>query len=293
MIGIGISITQYRSLAGGNDPLAQPYFTALGIANDNTVYFSGTAYEITGAQLWTAFNNSVTAARDHSVLSSMLYWNPSIGGTGARHKFQALNPADTDGAYRLIYTGGWTHAATGQKPNGSNGWANSFLNPSTVTNWKTSNTLMFYSHTAATGGTGWNMGVGDFSDGAPLFGLACTRLVNTPIYDSGDFPGARTTAGADINALGFWAGACTANNVRKVYKNGSLLTTNTNTDNIAASNGSMYFGALNDLSAGNAAAGFMAQEMSSIIIASGLSATQIANIYNDVVLPFETALHRN
>ena len=55
---------------------------------------------------------------------------PFVGGSAASHKFNLKDPRDLDAAFRLAFNGGWTHASTGAKPNGSNGWANTYFNPS-------------------------------------------------------------------------------------------------------------------------------------------------------------------
>lgn len=53
---------------------------------------------------------------------------PFVGGTATTHKFNFVNPADTDAAFRLTFSGGWTHSATGALPNGSTGYAETHLN---------------------------------------------------------------------------------------------------------------------------------------------------------------------
>jgi hypothetical protein len=53
---------------------------------------------------------------------------PIVGGTAATHKFNFVNPADTDEAFRLTFFGGITHDSTGMQGNGTNGYANSFFN---------------------------------------------------------------------------------------------------------------------------------------------------------------------
>jgi hypothetical protein len=55
---------------------------------------------------------------------------PFVGGSASAHKFNLKNPADTNAAFRLTFSGGWTHAATGATPNGVNAFANTFWTPS-------------------------------------------------------------------------------------------------------------------------------------------------------------------
>jgi hypothetical protein len=54
---------------------------------------------------------------------------PYLGGNAAGNKFNALNPVDSNGAYRLTFVGGWTHSSSGATPNGTNGYAWTYLIP--------------------------------------------------------------------------------------------------------------------------------------------------------------------
>ena len=53
---------------------------------------------------------------------------PFAGSTATTHKFNFVNPLDTDAAFRLNFLGGWTHDSNGAKGNGSNATANTFFN---------------------------------------------------------------------------------------------------------------------------------------------------------------------
>jgi len=55
---------------------------------------------------------------------------PFVGGTAFTHKFNLLNPLDTDAAYRLTFFGGWTHNSNGVTPNGVNAYANTHFTES-------------------------------------------------------------------------------------------------------------------------------------------------------------------
>jgi len=49
------------------------------------------------------------------------------------HKWNLKDPQDTNAAFRLVFNGGWTHSSTGATPNGTNGYADTFLNTDDVT----------------------------------------------------------------------------------------------------------------------------------------------------------------
>jgi len=46
---------------------------------------------------------------------------PYVGGTATTHKFNFMNPADSDAAYRIVWAGGVTHNSNGVTGNGTNG----------------------------------------------------------------------------------------------------------------------------------------------------------------------------
>lgn len=56
---------------------------------------------------------------------------PFIGGTATTHKYNLINPADTNAAFRLNFSAGWTHNSNGVTGNGTSTWANTFFNPTT------------------------------------------------------------------------------------------------------------------------------------------------------------------
>lgn len=56
---------------------------------------------------------------------------PLVGGTATTHKYNFMNAADTDAAYRIGWSGGITHNSNGITGNGSTGYGDTFFNPST------------------------------------------------------------------------------------------------------------------------------------------------------------------
>lgn len=56
---------------------------------------------------------------------------PMAGGTATKHKWNLIDPQDTDGAFRLTFNGGWTHNSGGAIPNGTTGYAHTHFVPNT------------------------------------------------------------------------------------------------------------------------------------------------------------------
>ena len=78
-----------------------------------------------------AINNLVIGMKADGLWTKMKAVYPFVGGTASTHKWNLKNPLDTDAAFRLTFSGGWTHSSTGATPNGTNGYANAFVNVGT------------------------------------------------------------------------------------------------------------------------------------------------------------------
>jgi hypothetical protein len=95
------------------DADAQAFITAAGITNP------------TQKSAITVF---VLALKSASIWTKFVAIYPMVGGTATTHKYNLKNPLDTNAAFRLSFLGGWTHSSTGALPNGTNGYADTFLN---------------------------------------------------------------------------------------------------------------------------------------------------------------------
>lgn len=62
----------------------------------------------------------------NSIKSKMRVVNLMVGSNAASHRWNALNPLDTNAAFRALYYGGVTHTATGAMPDGSTGYGDFF-----------------------------------------------------------------------------------------------------------------------------------------------------------------------
>lgn len=120
-IRIGIGIDNFKG--AGLDPSAAAFLTAAGITDPtitNAVNRLVLNYKGKGN-----LNNSV------DLWSGSLAIYPIVGGSASSHKFNLKDPRDLDAAFRLAFSGGWTHNANGITGNGTNSFANTFFNPST------------------------------------------------------------------------------------------------------------------------------------------------------------------
>jgi hypothetical protein len=236
-----------------------------------------TASAISDATIRGGLNTFDIGLIANSLDTKMKALYPFVGGTASTHRWNFMDARDLDAAFRLTFTGTDTHNSNGYTPNGTNAYADTFLNISLQTNWISNNHLSYYSRTQTPSGSGWNMGVGNESTGAPLFGLAAIRTGAVAIYDSGNFPNERVSS-TQTDGRGLWLGSCTASNLRKLYRNGTTLTTNTLTGTAAASNAAITLGALRNTAASTFF--YMPQNMAFASIGQSLTDTDATNLYN-------------
>lgn len=204
---------------------------------------------------------------------------PMVGGTATTHKFNFMNPADTDAAFRLTFTGGWTHASTGAKPNGSTGYANTHHASSALSN--TDNHISYYSRTNNTelgaemgsingSAAGMHMAVA-YAGANSYWGNNCDLSINTPVANS-------------AGLLLITRSAAT----QKLYRNATQ-----HVSKAVGANGTtaqpIVLGARND----NGTIGvWSSKECAMASIGTGLDATQESNFYT-LIQAFQTALSRN
>jgi hypothetical protein len=253
---------------GGIDPDAQAFITAA---------------SITDPTQQSAINQLVVDLKGYSIWSKMKALYPFVGGTASTHKYNLKDPRDLDAAFRLVFNGGITHSSTGALANGTNGYADSFLNYST---YLTNSNLHFswYSRTAATNGA---FSCEMIPTGNYTANNWSTFRINNKISGNAYFSAGDDNAAATVSNTqsGFFIGSETASNSRKLYRNGSSIATNTTNDTSALPNVNLKFW-------GNTLAQYSANNCAFASIGDGLTDTEAANFYT-AVQAFQTALNRN
>ena len=194
------------------------YMNAVGIPDNG----SASIYGVTNNACWLAWENFFQTLTTNSLLSKHYYIRGMMGSaaTAANYKFNAINPLDTDAAYRAVYSGGVTFDQFGTQGNGSNGYADSKFNDVTAGVTRSDFGITMYSRTASVG-TGVDMGIA----GASWVWLWIKQGASTDfigIYDDANFNGNFT-----VNSQG----AFTVNrdpseaNVQRLYRNGTNIGT--------------------------------------------------------------------
>jgi hypothetical protein len=269
-------IRSYSEAATGFDAESIAFASSAGITNDEQIG---------------AIDFLVKQLKEKGLWDKIYTIYPIIGGSATSHKFNLKSPLDTDAAYRLNFTGGWTHAATGMTANGTTAYADTFLNiSSSVSNFATDHHMAMYLRTQQpSAGDGWHIGVGDTSSGNPLYGLAIRRFAsnqNDRIYDMGNISGNGRISDTTLDAMGFYIGSKTASNAQALYRNGSSILSSTSSVTGTASNGTIHIGSMNPTAGSRL---YLQGEFAMISIGQGLNSTQaqdlsnIAHAYNSLL----------
>jgi hypothetical protein len=255
-----------------------------------------TAAAITDPTISSSINKLVVDLKSAGVWTKMKAIYPMVGGTASTHKFNLKDPRDLDAAFRLQFNGGWTHSANGAISNGTNGFANTYLNPSVdITSYQSNHHLSIYSRTKEPIGTGFAMGVGNTATGNPLYGLTLARQSETgapTYYDVGNFSNNGRLSYLEFsvgnNARAFYLGSCNATNNQKLYKNNNIIATNTANVIGTVANAPIYIATFNPTSGS-----FFYQGINYALISIGdkLNDTEAANLYT-AVQAFQTTLNR-
>ncbi len=243
---------------------------------------------ITDPTQQTAVNNLVIALKGYNIWTKMKALYPFVGGEAAQHKFNLKDPRDLDAAFRIAFFGGWTHSSTGALPNGTNAYADTFLNPFlNLTGY--SQHVSMYSRTQNISNSGVQMGCYVAGTNSEMNLYQYYAGVSLKGGSSYEYPTYAVTIN-NTNTLGLQTISRTANNSVKLHFNGSLLQTNTNIETKTRPNASMYLGASN-WTGGTGATQFTVHQNAFSSIGDGLTDTEAANFYT-AVQAFQTTLGR-
>jgi len=251
--------------AGGFDPDAQAFITAAGIT-DNTQK--------------TAINTLVLDMKGYGIWTKMKAIYPFVGGTATTHKWNLKDPQDTNAAFRLVFFGGMTHSTNGVQGNGTNSYANTFLNPSAMTN---NNHMSIYIRTNV---DEVKEDIGNFGGGNAGFGID-SRIGNTAYYTNHSSGGGQYVSFINADSRGLHINTRNSSSNHKGFLNGILKGTNTSAGTTSV-NFDVYVGARNN---SGSAQIFSSKQFAFASIGDGLTDTEAGNFYT-AVQAFNTTLGR-
>jgi len=133
-----ISITPTNTLTPTPTPTLTPTATPSSGSTQAQAYID--AIVGAGATGLTATITGATVTLFNSLQSNGLYnkiyaMYPMLGGSAASCKFNAVNPTDSDSAFRLTFGGGWVFNTSGATPNGISAYADTHLTPSSYSQY--------------------------------------------------------------------------------------------------------------------------------------------------------------
>lgn len=240
-----------------------------------------TAANITDNTQKSAINTLVNDMKGYGIWTKMKAIYPFVGGTATTHKFNLINPLDTNAAFRLIFSGGWTHSVNGALPNGTNAYADTFLTP--LNNLLLNSThLSYYSRTNIIGP---QVEIGVVASNVPMTYLIYNY--NGIAYKA--LNRVENIVGTTFNPTnGLLIGSRISSTTEKYYHKGVL--TNTITANSQAPNNSFKI-FLGCYSNGNNPSWFSSKQVAFASIGDGLLDSEANNLYL-CVQQFNTTLGR-
>jgi hypothetical protein len=162
---------------------------------DSDAYAFFTAHGTSDTTFKNAYNAYVVALKAASLYSKAAAIYPYWGTTAAEQKWNAVNPVDTDGAFRITWSGSKTHDANGFTGDGSTGYGNTHFAPTDFTS-ASSGGITLWNKTDATGGydcgrttssdTEWTGLIAEYSSGLAYAGFG------TGAYNCNDTAGTST-----------------------------------------------------------------------------------------------------
>ena len=91
--------------------IINPYIYGSPLCADSDANAFLTATGITNPTIASAICTLVTSMKADGTWAKCSAIYPFVGGTATTHKFNLKNPADTNAAFRLSFSGGWIHSA--------------------------------------------------------------------------------------------------------------------------------------------------------------------------------------
>ena len=238
-----------------------------------------TAANITDTTQQNAIITLVTQLKTYGIWTKLKAVYPFVGGTANSHKFNLKDPRDLDAAYRLVFNGGWTHSSTGALPNGSTGYADTKLIPTSVF---TDFNNVGVSNYQVNSFEGYNEGAYT-SAGRFLYGSS-TTAVDVRLNTGTDAP---FTANYSSDGKGLFTASKVSSTYVDLYRSGVLITSvNKSSSSV---NVSLALGARNG---GGVIDSFFSVEKRFTAFHMGLTAAEVANLYT-AVQKYQSTLGRN
>lgn len=239
-----------------------------------TAFASATG--ITDTTILGALNTFDLGLISNSLDTKMKALYPFVGGNASTHKYNFMNPVDSNSAFRLVFSGGGTHSSNGYQPNGTNATADTFYNPSSTGLNVNSNHLSIYSRTQTSSAC---VDIGQTNNN---WLSAIQYIGSNYIYNPNN---SYTIGGAEFTSVNLSINTRRSSTDFAFFKNNVKLGTN------SALNSSSFTSANVHISSAGGLSLFSPREVAFASIGDGLNDTQCALFYS-LVQNMQTSLSR-
>lgn len=275
-------VEKYQVALSRGVQAAQSFYYNSAYSNEANTYLYST--QITGTTQVSAINTLINGLKANNLWSKMKAVYPFVtdktlqSDMAAQMKFNLVNPQDSDAAFRLAFSGGWTYSTNGAQPNGTNGYADTKLVPSSVLGVNNTHISSYIRNT---------------SQGVLLGTDSAYRLWIAPNFNGTQKylelnTGTSTTPSSSISSLiGLWLGSRISAASSKLY-NSANINYSHNTSSVGLDTSPIYISARNVGVASNYSSG----QTAFVSIGDGLTDAEEA-ILNQLVTDYETTLNRN
>lgn len=230
-----------------------------------------TASAISDATIRGGLNTFDIGLISNSLDTKMKALYPFVGGTASTHRWNFMDARDLDAAFRLSFSGSWVHSSTGALPNGTNTFANTFLN-SSVNLLQNSSHLSYYSRTQS---NGIEIEIGNTDNGSytngSLIEIRTSGITYYRINSGGTY-----ISHADTDSRAFYLANRTSSNVINGWRN-SVKAASGTVASTPAVNNNIFIGAINVNGTFSLPT---TKECAFSSIGDGLSDTDATNLYN-------------
>ena len=243
-----------------------------------------TATSETDTTILNALNTFEGTLIANSLSSLITAYYPMVGGNSTKHSYNFMNTL----LYQLTFSGFWTHSSNGALPNGTNAYANTGINASTVLT-QNNNHVGFYSKTNSAVGS--KTSIGSYVSGSNVLSLSLkfSAPPDSAVYLNANSVFTQGGLAANSNSEGMYIGSKTSSAIGGVvlYKNGSSIGSNT----VAVATNT-YPNANVLISALRTNLNFDDKQCAGVTIGLGLTAGQ-ASTLSTAINTLNTALSRN
>lgn len=249
-----------------------------GLDPDAAAFIAATG--ITDATQEAAINQLVLDLKSAGIWTKMDAVWPIVGGTATTHKYNLVDPQDTDAAYRMTFNGTFTHNDNGAKPTTSGGYGDTHWIPNSEAPFTNGVHWSLNVYSADT--NDYNMGISQAGDWALINAYKSTSTdywgagVGGYITNSGDSP------------TDYILGTSNGSDIRALYDDGVQVATNTTGGIGTAQTIPATVWAVNKTSGPS---DFTTDTLNFITIGDYLDSTEVSAL-NTAIVDFNTALSR-